>query len=167
MARVNLPPVVTFSWEDETGSRSNTQVSIPAATTVADARTAAEALATEMAATTGCVLTGYSIAYSTTETAPGLALEGSRVEQKGNFVFRTAAGKLCRVTVPGILGANVLPSGRIDEDAATVAALIASLLGAPWSDSNGADLSALVEAYESFRTSTKGQLPRDRKPDNA
>lgn len=166
MARVNLPPVVTFSWEDESGSRSSTQVSIPAATTVADARTAAEALAVDMQANTGCVLTGYSIAFSTTETAPGLAAADSRVERKGNFVFRTAAGKRARITVPGILTTVVLPSGRIDEDAPTVATLIASLLGAPWTDSNGADLSALVEAYESFRTSTKGQLPRDRKPDN-
>lgn len=167
MALVNLPPSVTFTYEDETGSTSSTQMSIPAATTVADARTAAEALLTDLAANTGCLITGYSIAFSTIETAPGVAAAGARVEEKGNIVFRTAAGKLSRVTVPGVLPAVVLPSGRLDEDAATMASLIAAIIGGIWTDSNGADLVALDSLYQSFRSSTRRQLPTDRKPDSA
>lgn len=165
MALVNLPPTVTFTYEDETGSTSSTQLSIPAATTIADARTAADGLLAELAANTGCIITGYSIAFSTIETAPGVAAAGARVEEKGNLVFRTAAGKLTKVTVPGILPGVVLASGRLDEDAATLATLIASLTGGIWTDSNGSDLVALDSLYQSFRTSSRRQLPSDRKPD--
>lgn len=167
MALINLAPTVTFTLVDETGSKSAAQLSIPAATTVADARTAADALTPLIQAVTGCSIEGYAINFSTTETAPAPAAANSRVERKGVLTFRTAAGKIATVSIPGIIDAIVLSSGRIDDDNADVAALVADLLAPPWSDSNGSDLAALVEAYEKFRTSTKGTLPRDRKPDAA
>lgn len=165
MAIVNLPATITFVLVDETGSRSEVQTSILAATTVADARTAADALVAELNAASDAVVEGYSITFSSVETEPAAPAAGGRVERKGLLAFRTAAGKIARVTIPGVIGAAVLPSGRLDEDNAAIAAVVASLGATPFSDSNGAALSTLVEAYEVYRDTSRRQKPTDRKPD--
>lgn len=165
MAIVNLPPTVTFSLVDESGSRSECQVSILAATTIADARTAADALTAELNAASDAVVESYSITFSSVETEPAAPTAGGRVEKKGVLIFRTAAGKTAQVTIPAVIPAAVLPSGRLDEDNAAIAAVVGRLDDAPFSDSNGAALTTLIEAYEKFVTTSKRQKPSDRKPD--
>lgn len=165
MAIVNLPPTVTFVMVDESGSRSEAQTSILAATTVADARTAADALVAELNAASDAVVESYSITFSSVETEPAAPTAGGRVERKGVLAFRTGAGKVSRVTIPAVITAAILPSGRLDEDNASIAAVVSRLSAVPFSDSNGSALSTLIEAYESYRDTSKRQRPTDRKPD--
>ncbi|HEU4328593.1 MAG TPA: hypothetical protein VFS21_35980 [Roseiflexaceae bacterium] len=165
MALVNLPTRVSFTLVDETGSRSQMEVGVGADATLADIRTAADELVPLIEAASDCTVEGYSISASTIETAPVAPAAGSRVERKANITFRTAAGKVARVTVPGIIGAAVLSSGRVDEDNAAVGPLLLDLLAAPWTDSNGSDLSAVTEVYETYRTTRKSQLPSARRID--
>jgi hypothetical protein len=165
MAFVDTAPSITFQFVDETGSVGTASYNIDPDTTVADARTAAAGLLVQLKANSDCEVNGYVITFPTIDTAPETPAAGSRVERKGNFTWRTAAGKTARTTIPGIKDAAVLASGRIDEDQADVAAYVGALDGTPWTDSNGSGLSALSEAYETFRSTTKRQLPSDRKPD--
>lgn len=165
MALVDLAPSVTFTLKDETGSTSNVQVNFDAATAVATVRTAANALVPLIAAISRCSVQGYRITFPTYENAPVAPAAKSRVEQKGIFIARTAAAKTARISIPGINTDYVLSSGRIDDDAAPVAAFRAALFGAPWTDSNGSDLAVLEKAYEASRTTTRRQLPSDRNTD--
>jgi hypothetical protein len=165
MAFVDAAPTVSFTFVDETGSTSVATYSLDPATTVADARTAAAGLLVQLKANSDCSVQGYSINFPTIDTAPEAPAAGSRVERKGNFTWRTSAGKIAKTTIPGIKDAVVLASGRIDEDQADVAAYAGALDGAPWTDSNGATLSTLIESYETFRSTTKRQLPTDRRVD--
>jgi hypothetical protein len=165
MAFVDVAPTVTFTFVDETGSTSTATYSLAAATSVADARTAAAGLLVQLKANSDCSVQGYAINFPTIDTAPEAPAAGSRVERKGNFAWRTAAGKMARTTIPGIKDAVVLGSGRIDEDNADVAAYAGALAAAPWTDSNGAGLDTLVESYETYRSTTKRQLPTDRRTD--
>ena len=167
MPRVNLPVAsVSFEMVDGSGSRGSVSFNIPAATTIADALTAAADLRTLVTALTGCGVIGQSITYSAVETTPtGLAADYSRIEKKGVFTFRTAAGKTVTYQVPGVLDAIILPDGRIDEDVAAVAAFITDLAAAPWCDSNGVDLTALSAAYERYRRTSRPMLPSKKTPD--
>lgn len=165
MAQVNLPIVVTFSLVDGSGSPGQVQMHAGAAATLADIRTAAGAMIPLIQAMTGCAVTDYSVNASTIETTPLVGNPDSRVEKRGLFNFRTAAGKLKEITVPGILASLVLSSGRIDDDAAAVEAFGTAVLGAPWTDSNGSDLVSLAEAYETYRKTTKRSKPSQRRPD--
>lgn len=165
MALVNLATSVTFSFVDESASKSSMQVSAAAGTTLADLRTAANALVPLLEAASDCSCTGYNITATTIETDLPVPAAGSRVERKGNFDFRTAAGKLASVSVPGIIGSAVQAGGRVDEDNAAVAALLVALQATPWTDSNGSDLGILVNTYESYRKTSRRQLPTGRRPD--
>lgn len=165
MALVNMPGTVTYTLQDISGSKSNFQVQFPAATTVADVRTAAGALYLLLPDITTCAVLGYSISYPTFDDAAAAPDADSRVERKAVFQFRTAAGKTVSLALPGIEATAVLASGRVDEDITEVAAVVTNLLGAPWTDSNGSDLSALLGIYERFRGTSKGWMPRDRVAD--
>jgi len=167
MAFVNLPAAaVTFTLIDGSGSQGTLSFNIPAATTVADAQTAAAELRPLVAAITGCGVVGQNITYTSIETVTaGIAADYSRVEKKGVFNFRTAAGKNVSYQVPGVLDAIILPDGRIDEDVASAAAFITDLLGTPWCDSNGSDIVNLTSAYERYRRTSRPMLPSKRTPD--
>lgn len=165
MALANRAPSVTFSVIDATGSVGSCSASIDSTILLADARTAANALATAIEAASGCTVTGYNITYPTVETDPAPPAAGSRVERKGVIDFRTEAGKQYSFSIPGIVDAPVLASGQIDEDNALITAVTLLLLEAPWTDSNGVGLSAVIGAYERFRSTTKRQLPSNRVAD--
>jgi hypothetical protein len=158
---------MTFTLVDETGSRGTVSFDIPQATNADAALTAASAVRGFIANITNCSIVSQAVTYSTFDTTPEPAGAGSRVENKGTFVFRTAAGKTARYQVPGIEPSMVLKSGRIQEDAVGVAAFIGAMIAtdAIFSDSNGSDLVSLKEAFQRFRTTTRKMLPSDRTPD--
>jgi hypothetical protein len=167
MAFVDLPVAsVTFTMVDGSGSQGSVSFNIPAATTIADALTAANQLRPLITALTGCGVVAMNITYSSIETTPtGLAADYSRIERKGVFSFRTAAGKSVSYQIPGILDAIVLPDGRIDEDVTEVSAFLVDLVAAPWTDSNGVDLTALTSAFERYRRTSRPMLPSKKTPD--
>lgn len=157
----------TFVLVDETGSRANVSFDVPYGTLAAAAVAAMDALTPLIRALTGCTVLSHSLTYSTVDNAPIAADAGSRVERKGTFIFLTAAGKKVRYQIPGIVPTVVLPTGRIDDDAAAVAAFTTAIVaaGAIFSDSNGVDITALDQAYEAYRRSTRRMLPAERRPD--
>lgn len=167
MAFVALPAAeVTFGLLDETGSKGTLQVNVPGATLIADAQTAADGLRALIEAITGCAVVSQSITFTQIDDAQPAPAVGSRVEQKGVFVFRTAAGKTVTYQVPGI-AVGVKDTGQIDEDNAAIAAFVTGLndAAAIFSDSNGQALAGLVKAYERYRRSTRAMLPSKKEPD--
>lgn len=158
---------LSYTLVDETGSRAQLSLDVPEGTAMDVAMTAAGALRPLIQAITDCAVVAYSLTYSATDDAPEAPQAGSRVERKGVFIFRVAGGKTARITVPGILQAVVLKSGRIDEDRPVVAAFTGALVAvdAIFSDSNGRDLRSLAKAYERYRSTTRAWMPRDTSPD--
>lgn len=157
---------VTFVLQDETGSTASVGFNVPAATTIADAVTAATAMVAHLDGISTATVLGWSISYNASEQGAGAAPGSeSRVERKGAFVMGTAAAKKVTYQVPSIDYALLVDGGRIDEDNAAVAAFLTALAGAPWSDSNGVDIVGLRAAYERSRSSTRRQLPSKRNPD--
>ena len=158
---------LTYVLLDETGSKGTLSLDVPQTTLMDAAMTAAAALRPLIEAITDCAVLSYSLTYSSFDDAPVAAAAGSRVERKGVFQFRTAAGKKVSYQVPGIIDAAVLQSGRIDDDNLAIAAFTAAMtaVDAVFCDSNGVDLTSLAAAYEMYRGTTRGQAPRDRAPD--
>lgn len=165
MTWVTLPSIaVTFTYVDASGSIGKSVAHVPASTTLADLNTAAAALAVNLLAVSDCQIINYSAAYGVSNTTPAAPAAGSRVENKALLTFRTAAGKAARLSIPGIKAAAVATSGGIISTQTDVAALIAALLGAPWCDSNGSDLAALISDAQVFRSTSKRQYTTDKSP---
>lgn len=158
---------MTFTLRDETGSNSTVSFDIPVGTAADVALTGANVVRGLLANVTGCAILSQAVTYSQFDTTPEIPVAGSRVEKKGVFVFRTAAGKTAQYQVPGINAGAVLKGGRIDEDNPAVFAFVAGIIGANaiFCDSNGVDLVSLAQSYERYRRTTRKMLPSDRSPD--
>jgi hypothetical protein len=167
MAWVNLPYTVSYELQDEKGKTGSCQVNLPATTLLDAAQLAAGTLRGAIEDLTGCTVISQSLTVKQKQTQAAAAQAGSRVERKGNFQFMTAAAKTVEYSIPGIIDAVVLPTGRIDEDNALVGAFVTAMIAtdALFCDSNGVDLDSFVGAWETFRTTTKKQLPGNRRKD--
>lgn len=165
MAFVTLPALaITFTYRDISGSIGKSVMHMPSNTLLADANTAAAGMVVAMLSVSDATIIGYNVAYGVTNTTPAAAAAGSRVENKGSLSFRTAAGKITTVTVPAIKAAAVNAAGGLISTEASMAAMIATMLGTPWTDSNGQDLSALVSDAQVFRRTSKRQHTTDINP---
>lgn len=156
---------VTLTFEDETGSRAPMRAHLPAATTLAAAQTRITALSTEIAGVSGCQLISWSISLGAQDNEPPTAQLDSRVERKGRLAFRTAAGKITSMSIPGFVRAGLTVDGRIQEDLGAVDEVVDEIVGGGWCDTNGSDIVSLAKAYERFRESTRPMLPSKRTPD--
>jgi hypothetical protein len=165
MALTNLPTAqLSFRMRDASGSIGRMLIHVPYATLAAVAITAADAIASAVALITGCVVDGYELSYAKRETAPADPAAGSRVENKGVFVWRTADGRTSRFSVPGIVDAVLNVDGSIDKANAEIAALelVVTDVGSIFAGASGSDITALLEAYQRFNSTTKAQLPSNR-----
>lgn len=165
MALTNLPTAsLSFRMRDASGSTGRMLIHVPYATLAAVAVTAADAISAAVALITGCVVDGYELTYAKAEAAPGTAVAGSRVEDKGKFIWRTADGRTTQFSVPGILDGVLNIDGSIDRANVDIAALelVVTGVGAIFAGASGSDITALLEAYQAFRSSTKRQLPSNR-----
>ena len=164
MAIVAAPTAsLDYTWRDASGSIGHTLVHIPDATLAAVALTAAEALGVLFAAMSDAVLLGYKLTYNRVENAPGSPVAGSRVEEKGNFVWTTEDGRSTRFSIPAIKDTQLNASGSVNRSAVATAALIAAVVDvdAIFAGASGSDITAIFKAYQSFRGSTAAQLPSD------
>lgn len=162
MALVNLPTAsLEFTFRDASGSIGKMVIHVPYATLAAAAITAADAISAAMSVLTDAVLLGYSLTYGKTEDAPGTATLGSRVEEKGQFVWRTANGRTTRFSIPAIVDSVLNVDGSIDRTNVDIIALDAVVtgVGAIFASADGSDISSLFEAYQRFASSTRKQLP--------
>jgi len=165
MALTNLPTAqLSFRLKDASGSIGRFVVHVPYATLAAAAITAADAISAAVAAITDCVVLGYELTYAKNETDPGDPVAGSRVEEKGVFIWRTANARSTRFEVPAIKDSLLNPDGSIDTTAALVVALVDVVtgVGAIFAGADGSDITSLLEAYQRFNASTKRQLPAKR-----
>ncbi len=165
MALVNTPTAsLKISYRDASGSNGSTLIHVPFATSASAALAAGVAIAATLPALTGCVVTGFGLAYDYVEDAPGDAVAGSRVEDKGVFQWLCANGLHSTFTIPGILDAVLLPDGRVDLTNAAVIAMRAVVedVGAIFASVSGSDIVSLSEAYQRFSRTTKRQSPPKR-----
>jgi hypothetical protein len=164
MAIVAAPTAsLDFSFKDASGNIGHTLIHVPDGTLAAVALTAAAALGALLAAMTDCTLLGYSLRYTRVENAPASPTAGSRVEEKGKFIWQTADGRTTNFTIPAIKDTQLNASGSVNRSAVATAALIAAVedVDAIFAGASGSDITALSRAYQAFRASTSEQLPRD------
>jgi len=165
MALVNLPTgQLKIDYRDASGSKGSTVFHFPYNTLASVVVTVADILSAALNALSDAAIDGYTITYVKTEDTPATPTAGSRVEEKGNFVWRTANGRTSKFTIPAIVDTVLNPSGSIDKANALITALVAAVTAGDFAfaSADGSDITALLEAYQSFRGSTKGQLPSDR-----
>lgn len=165
MAFVNTPAATLgFTFRDASGSISTVQINVPYATLAAVAITAADAIRAAMLALSDATVIGQSLTYSYFDDAPPAANAGSRVEEKGQFIWRTSNGRTTGFTIPAIKDSVLTPSGAIDRTDALVIALdtVVTGAGAIFASADGSDITSLYKAYQRFNRSTKRTLPADR-----
>jgi hypothetical protein len=162
MALVNQPAgVLTIRYRDETGSKGSTDFHFPFATLASVVFTQADILSAALNAVTGCAIDGYSISYTKSEDTPETPADGSRVENKGTFIYRTDNARTSLFTIPGIEEALLLPNGDIDQADALIIALNTAVVGGAlnFCSADGSDLTAILEAYQKFSRTTRNQRP--------
>lgn len=165
MALVNLPTgTLKIDYRDASGTKGSSVFHFPYATLTSVVITVADILSAALNALSDAAIDGYSITYAKTEDTPATPTAGSRVEEKGNFVWRTANGRSTRFTIPAIVDTVLNPSGSVDKTDALVIALSDAVIAGDFAfvSADGSDITALLQAYQSFRGSSKGQLPTDR-----
>lgn len=165
MALVNTPTgQLKIDYRDASGSKGSTILHFPYATLASVVVTAADAISAALNVITDAAIDGYTITYTKREDTPAAASAGSRVEEKGNFIWRTANGRSTRFSIPAISDAILNDSGSIDKTDVLVIALVDAVTDVDlvFASADGSDITALLEAYQSFRRSTKRQLPSDR-----
>jgi len=165
MALTNLPTgQLKIDYTDASGSKGSSIFHFPYATLAAVVITVADVLSAALNALSDCAVDGYSITYAKTEDTPATPTAFSRVENKGQFVWRTANGRTTRFSIPGIVTSVLNTSGSIDRTDALVVALIDAVIAGDFAfaSADGSDITALLQAYQRSTGSTKNQLPSDR-----
>jgi len=165
LALVNLPTgQLKIDYRDASGSKGSTIFHFPFGTLASVVVTVADILSAALNALSDAAIDGYSITYVKTEDTPATPTAGSRVEEKGNFVWRTSNGRTTRFTIPAIVDSVLNPSGSVDKANILVTALSDAVIAGDFAfaSADGSDITALLEAYQSFRHSTKRELPSDR-----
>jgi hypothetical protein len=165
MAFVNLPTAsLKFTFRDASGSMGFMKIDVPYDTLASEAIIAATGIRTAMLALSDATVIGQSLTYSYFDDAPPAANAGSRVEEKGEFVWRTANGRSTRFSIPAVKDTVLTTSGAVDRANVLVTALDAVVVGANsiFCAADGSDITSLLHAYQRFNSSSKKQLPGDR-----
>jgi hypothetical protein len=165
MALVNLPTgQLKIDYRDASGSTGSTVFHFPYATLTSAVITAADILSAALNALTDCAVDGYSITYVKREDTPATPTAGSRVEEKGNFVFATSNGRTSRFSIPAIVDSVLNPSGSINKASLLITALVDAVVGGDliFASADGSDLTALLKAWQSFRATSKREAPSDK-----
>jgi hypothetical protein len=165
MAFVNTPTAtLSFTFRDASGSMATMQINVPYATLAAAAITAAAAIRTAMLALSDATVVAQSLTYSYFDDAPPAANDGSRIEEKGQFIWRTANARTTGFTIPAIKDEVLTLSGAVDRENALVIALddVVTGVGAIFAGADGSDITSLYKAYQRFNRSTRRSLPADR-----
>jgi len=164
MPFTNLPAAnLSFSVLDASGNTSKTVFHVPFATAIATLIGAADVIQPLLAALTDGVITHRNVTFSYKESTPGAPVAGSRVEEKGTFIWTCENGRLTRFTIPAIKDSLLKQSGAIDRANVAVAAAVTAVtaVDALWCGADGSDIDSLYKAYQRFNSSTRNQLPTD------
>jgi len=162
MALVNQPAgKLTIHYRDESRSKGSTDFHFPYGTLASVVFTAADLLSAALNAVSDCAIDGYTISYTKTEDTPATPGAGSRVEEKGKFIYRTSNARTSLFSIPGIIDSVLNPDGSVDLADALIVALNAAVVGGDlvFCSADGSDLTALLDAYQIFTGTTKAQRP--------
>jgi hypothetical protein len=152
---------VTYTFQDETGSKATTQAYVRQGLVIDDVIFRANALAAALDAVSNAQITGYTISRSWTENAPTGAAINSRVERKGRTIWIADQYKT-RIDIPSVEPLIILNDGALNRNSVQFLALRAVLLTdfvGDFTDSRGVSLDALAAAYESFVRTTPRRQP--------
>ena len=154
-----LKPTLTIeiTFRDNDGARASTEVTLPGATTPANAVSFATALIALIAPLSDAVVTGYNIIIGYTENAIP-TIPSSDVENKGVFLFNAANGIKSSISIPSIVESVLQANNRdIDQSALDVAdfvlAMTGGLSGVSPANAGGSDLVSVRDAYKQNRRS--------------
>jgi len=154
---------LSYSLVDETGTDGRMVIHFPSSQLASIVQTNALALAPLIQAISGCAVRGISYSYELADPVFAAPLAGSRVEDKGRFLWALANGLSSKIEVPGIKPSVVLTDGAIDAaDTDVTAFMDAIVAGSAYSGIDGSDIVRVTAAYQAFRRSTKGMLPSRR-----
>lgn len=165
MAFVNAPTArLDFTFRDASGSLGKSAIHVPYDTTVDAALLAGAAFRTAMLPLSDATVISQSLTYSFFDDAPPAANAGSRVEEKGQFIWRTNNGRTTGFTIPAIKDSVLTTSGAIDRTNLLVIALVNAVVAVDsiFAGADGSDITSLLKAYQRFRASTRATLPSDR-----
>jgi hypothetical protein len=164
MALTAKPAIaVTIDFIDATGSKGQSTMHLPAATTLAAAIAKLDATAALITAVSDCAIVGYSVSTGKIDTATPAPIVGSRVENRAEFTLRTAAAKLAKFSFPSPKAATLNASGGILSTLPAIAALQADLIGG-YCDSNGSLLTSVVSDTQIFQRTSVRQMTTDVNP---
>jgi hypothetical protein len=154
-----LKPTITieFSFRDNDGARSTTEVLLPSGTTAAAAVTFAAAIRPLIQALSDAVIVGMNIILGYVENAIP-TIPSSDVENKGVFTFNAANGIKSSISIPSILEAALQTNNRDIDQANTdvddfVTAMTAGLSGTVPCNLSASDLVTVRDAYKQNRRS--------------
>lgn len=148
---------VTYTFRDNDGAESTTEVLLPGATSAANAVTYATALRALIALLSDATIVGMNVILGYAEGAIG-TIASSDVENKGVFLFNAANGIKSSIAIPSILE-SVLQGNNKDIDQANSAvsdfidAMTAGLTSIQPSNLSGSDLVGVKDAYKQNRRS--------------
>ena len=152
---------VTFMWVDKSKNRASNGVYLPASTTLAQAKAFAEALAAKLELASDAQIQGYTITASAMAQGAAAPVAGGNVEQKGMMSFMTAAAKNTLFSIPAPKVVALTADERaLKEGDALIDDIVSLMLtgsgGAVPCDSNGSDITALIETWVKHRSSRVG-----------
>lgn len=154
---------LSFTLVDETGTSGKVVVHFPSSQLASVVQTNALTLAPLIEAISGCAVKSISYSYELVDPVFAAPDAGSRVEDKGRFLWALANGLSTKIEIPGIDPTVVLSDGAIDTANSDVDAFLNAItLGSAYSGIDGSDIARVTAAYQAFRRSTKGMLPTRR-----
>jgi len=158
MSFVAKPTItITFTFRDDDGKESTTEILLPGATTAANAITFSTAVRALLAAVSDATLIGMNILLGYYENAIG-TIASSDVENKGVLLFNSANGLKSSLAIPSVLE-SVLQGNNQDIDLANadvsdlVDAMTLGLSSIQPCNGSGSDLVGVRDAYKQNRRS--------------
>lgn len=158
-----LKPTISlqFTFRDNDGARSTTEILLPGTTTAAAALAFAVAIRPLLANMSNAVITGLNVIIGYGEDSIGV-IPSSDVEDKGVVLFNAANGIKSSIAIPSIQE-NALQGNNADIDQSVSAvdafltAMTAGISGTQPVNASGADLVSIKEAYKQNRISHKSR----------
>lgn len=166
MAFVDRPTAeLAYTMLDASGNTAKLKFHVPFDTLATVALTAADTLMALIGTLTNCSIISRTLTYSQVDDAPAAPAAGSRIENKGVFIFNLENGLKTRFEIPAIKESVLRVSGAINTSDLFVSAFVAGVNGvdAIFAGVDGSDITDLDSAYQRFRRSTRNMLPSDRK----
>jgi len=148
---------ITFTFRDNDGKESTSEVLVPGATAAATAVTFANSLRALLTVLSDAVCISQNVILGFYENAIP-TIPSSDIENKGVLLFNSANGLKSSIAIPSILESVLQPNNQdIDQSHTDVSAFIDAmtlgLAGTQPVNASGSDLASIRDAYKQNRRS--------------